>query len=160
MPCGLNRARWFTPLSLYSTFVANKRLTRKEWSDGRINLLEASPQFSHHFLCRMSSWIVTQKAKLSKRDGFSAIQCSGKRASEWKAFWFGTSVTYSKLCLGVKWNVFVYNLISLSKIHSCGRLSYLLNYVYWCLFWKACLCIKNMCYYCSSTHNTSSSFAP
>lgn len=32
-----------------STFVANKRLTRKEWSDGRINLLEASPQFSHHF---------------------------------------------------------------------------------------------------------------
>lgn len=51
-----------------STFVANKRLTRKEWSDRRINLLEASPQVSHHFSCRMSSWIVTQKAKLSVRE--------------------------------------------------------------------------------------------
>lgn len=51
-----------------STFVANKRLTRKERSDGRINLLEASPQVSHHFSCRMSSWIVTQKAKLSVRE--------------------------------------------------------------------------------------------
>lgn len=65
-----------------STFVANKRLTRKEWSDGRINLLEASLQFSHHFSCRMSSWIVTQKAKLSMKDGFSAIQCEEKPERE------------------------------------------------------------------------------
>lgn len=61
-----------------STFVANKRLTRKEWSDGRINLLEASPQVSHHFSCRMSSWIVTQKAKLSVREAvfFSTLPLS------------------------------------------------------------------------------------
>lgn len=73
-----------------STFVANKRLTRKEWSDGRINLLEASPQVSHHFSCRMSSWIVTQKAKLSVREAVFfplslshySIQCSEKPERE------------------------------------------------------------------------------
>lgn len=30
----------------------------------------------------MSSWLVTQKAKLSMRVGFSAIQCSGKPERE------------------------------------------------------------------------------
>lgn len=86
-----------------STFVANKRLTRKEWSDGRINLLEASPQFSHHFSCRMSSWIVTQKAKLSMRDDFSAIQCSEKPERERVS-----EEVWDKLCLGVKWSVWLF----------------------------------------------------
>lgn len=44
-----------------STFVTNKRLTREERSDGRVNPLEASPQFSHHLSCRMSSGLVTHK---------------------------------------------------------------------------------------------------
>lgn len=84
-----------------STFVANKRLTRKEWSDGRINLLEASPQFSHHFSCRMSSWIVTQKAKLSMRDGFLSYSMF-REARGVKRFRYGAC---DKLCLGVKCRV-------------------------------------------------------
>lgn len=68
-----------------STFVANKRLTRKEWSDGRINLLEASPQFSHHFSCRMSSWIVTQKAK-TQYEGWFLSYSMFREARAWKGF--------------------------------------------------------------------------
>lgn len=119
MPCGLNRAGRFTPLSLCfttpATFVANKRLTRKEWSDGRINLLEASPQVSHHFSCRMSSWIVTQKAKLSVREAvfffflffsppllpllLSLSYSMFRETRAWKGF---RNTVRNKLCLGVE----------------------------------------------------------
>lgn len=98
------------PLHNASTFVANKRLTRKEWSNGRINLLEASPQVSHHFSCRMSSWIVTQKAKLSVREAvfffFSlsltrslSILFNVQRNQSVKRF---RNTVRNKLCLGVE----------------------------------------------------------
>lgn len=92
------------PLHNTATFVANKRPTRKEWSNGRINLLEASPQVSHHFSCRMSSWIVAQKARLSVREAvfFSPtpslfILFNAQRNQSVKRFW---NTVRRKLCFG------------------------------------------------------------
>ncbi len=65
------------------TFVVNKRLTRKERGDGRINLLEASPQFSHHFLCLVSSLSITgKKNKLSMWDEEGFLVWTEKIESE------------------------------------------------------------------------------
>lgn len=82
----------------------------------------------------MSIWIVTQKAKLSVRNGFSAIQCSEKPEREKVS-----GGVWDNLCSGVKWSVWLYvkqKWLSVLKLRSN---SYLTSYLGLCYTGEFCI---------------------